>query len=52
MTLVELSDEDKAQALAVLEETILPDWAERAGGEWATRWNETVGEALNVSIAQ
>ncbi|WP_421952050.1 TRAP transporter substrate-binding protein [Pelagibacterium sp.] len=52
MTLVELSDEDKAQALAVLEDSILPDWAERAGAEWATRWNETVGAALNVSIAQ
>lgn len=52
MTLVELSEEDKAQALAVLEDSILPDWAERAGSDWATRWNETVGEALNVSIAQ
>lgn len=52
MTLVELSEEDKAQALAVLEDSILPDWAERAGSDWATRWNETVGAALNVSIAQ
>lgn len=52
MTLVELSEEDKAQALAVLEDSILPDWADRAGSEWATRWNETVGAALGVSVAQ
>jgi TRAP-type C4-dicarboxylate transport system substrate-binding protein len=51
MTLVELSDEDKAQALAVLEDSVLPDWADRAGGDWAQRWNETVGASLGVSIA-
>jgi hypothetical protein len=51
MTLVELSDADKARAVEVLESSILPDWAERAGGDWATRWNETVGAALGVSIA-
>jgi TRAP-type transport system periplasmic protein len=51
MTLVELSDEDKAQALAVLEERVLPDWTDRAGGDWAHRWNETVGATMGVSIA-
>lgn len=52
MTLVELSDEDKARAVTVLEETILPDWAKRAGGDWAKRWNESIGAAFDVTIAQ
>ncbi len=51
MTLVNVSDEDQAQAIEVLEATILPDWAERAGGDWAQRWNDSVGAALGVSIA-
>ena len=51
MTLVEVSDEDQAKAVAILEEKILPDWAQRAGGDWAQRWNETVGAALGASIA-
>ncbi|WP_322895566.1 MULTISPECIES: TRAP transporter substrate-binding protein [unclassified Yoonia] len=50
MTLVELSEEDQARAIEVLEASILPDWAERAGGDWAQRWNDTVGAALGVSI--
>ncbi|WP_265519189.1 TRAP transporter substrate-binding protein [Nitratireductor luteus] len=52
MTLVELSDEDRARAISVLEDTILPDWAERAGSDWAQRWNDSVGAELGVSIAQ
>lgn len=51
MTLVELSDADKARAIEVLESSILPDWAERAGGDWSQRWNDSVGAALGVSIA-
>lgn len=51
MVLVELSEEDKARAITVLESSILPDWAARAGGDWAQRWNDSVGAALGVSIA-
>lgn len=51
MTLVELSEEDKAKALSVLEDSVLPDWAERAGSNWAERWNATIGAALGASIA-
>ena len=51
MTLVELSEDDKARAIEVLESSILPDWASRAGGDWAQRWNDSVGAALGVSIA-
>lgn len=52
MTLVEPSEEDKARALEVLQTTVLPDWADRAGEEWATRWNEAVGAELGVTIGQ
>lgn len=52
MTLVEVSAEDQAKAVAILEDKILPDWAQRAGGDWAQRWNETVGATLGVSIAE
>jgi TRAP-type C4-dicarboxylate transport system substrate-binding protein len=51
MTLVELSEADKARAIEVLEASILPDWASRAGGDWPQRWNDSVGAALGVSIA-
>lgn len=50
MTLVELSEEDNAAAREILSETVLPEWAERAGPDWAERWNASVGEALGVSI--
>lgn len=52
MTLVEVSPEDHARAVAILEEKILPDWATRAGGDWASRWNETVGATLGASIGE
>ncbi|NNU81967.1 TRAP transporter substrate-binding protein [Halovulum dunhuangense] len=52
MVLVEVSDADFARAREVLETTVLPDWAARAGSEWAARWNESVGAAVGVSIAQ
>lgn len=50
MTLVEASDDDIAKARAILEATVLPEWAERAGDDWANRWNESVGKVVNVSI--
>ena len=50
MTLVEVSEEDFTRARTILTSEVLPDWAERAGGDWATRWNESVGTAVGVSI--
>ncbi|WP_029030496.1 TRAP transporter substrate-binding protein [Salinarimonas rosea] len=50
MTLVEASDEDRQTAMAALQETVLPDWAERAGTDWAQRWNQSVGQATGVEI--
>ncbi|MCV2887783.1 TRAP transporter substrate-binding protein [Ruegeria aquimaris] len=50
MTLVEVSDADFAKAREVLVSKVLPDWAERAGGDWAERWNASVGETVGVKI--
>lgn len=50
MTLVNVSDADFATAREILVSKVLPDWAERAGGDWAQRWNDTVGKATGVEI--
>ncbi|HID67269.1 MAG TPA: C4-dicarboxylate ABC transporter substrate-binding protein [Roseibacterium sp.] len=50
MVLVEVSEADFAHAREVLTSTVLPDWAERAGGDWAERWNASVGEVVGVTI--
>mgnify|MGYP001150325594 CR=1 len=50
MTLVEVSDEDFARARDILTSEVLPEWAERAGGDWATRWNDSVGSVVGVEI--
>ncbi|MEQ8900190.1 MAG: TRAP transporter substrate-binding protein [Roseovarius sp.] len=50
MTLVEVSDADFERAREVLVNTVLPDWADRAGDDWAKRWNETVGATVGVTI--
>ncbi len=50
MVLVEPSQEDFELAKSVLLETVLPDWAERAGSEWAKRWNASVGETVGVQL--
>ncbi|MDG1282433.1 MAG: TRAP transporter substrate-binding protein [Pseudorhodobacter sp.] len=50
MTLVEASDADFATARGILVSQVLPEWAERAGGDWAKRWNESVGAVVGVTI--
>lgn len=50
MTLVEVSDADFARARGVLVSQVLPDWAERAGSDWAERWNASVGATVGVAI--
>lgn len=50
MTLVEVSDEDFATAREILTSEVLPEWAERAGGDWAARWNDSVGKVVGVTI--
>lgn len=50
MTLVEVSDADFAKARDVLVSKVLPDWADRAGADWAKRWNDSVGKVVGVTI--
>ena len=50
MTLVEVSDADFEKAQNVLVNEVLPDWAERAGADWAARWNDSVGQVVGVTI--
>lgn len=50
MTLVEVSQADFDKARGVLVNEVLPDWAERAGGDWGARWNASVGAVVGVSI--
>ena len=52
MTLVEASPADIKIARDVLITEVLPDWAERAGGDWAERWNNSVGKVVGVEITQ
>ncbi|MEO9684543.1 MAG: TRAP transporter substrate-binding protein [Tateyamaria sp.] len=50
MTLVDVSDADFDTARNILTSEVLPDWAERAGGDWAQRWNDSVGKVVGVTI--
>ena len=50
MTLVDVSDDDFARARDILTSEVLPEWAERAGGDWAARWNDSVGKVVGVTI--
>lgn len=50
MTLVAVSDADFERAREILTSEVLPDWAERAGGDWSKRWNESVGQVVGVTI--
>lgn len=50
LVLVEPTEEDSETAHRVLTETVLPEWVDRAGEDWAKRWNESVGKAVGVQI--
>ncbi len=50
MTLVEASDADIERAREILINEVLPEWADRAGSDWAARWNASVGEAVGVQV--
>ncbi|WP_107496504.1 TRAP transporter substrate-binding protein [Thalassobius sp. I31.1] len=50
MILVPVSDADVATAREILITQVLPDWAERSGGDWGQRWSDTVGAVTGVSI--
>jgi len=50
MVLVEPSVADTEMAKTVLTTKVLPDWAKRAGDDWAQKWNDSVGKVVGVTI--
>ncbi|MBB3330903.1 TRAP-type C4-dicarboxylate transport system substrate-binding protein [Halomonas campaniensis] len=52
MVLVEATDQDFVEASRHLEETILPNWANRVDQEWVDRWNETIGSVTGLTAAK
>ncbi|MEJ8475705.1 TRAP transporter substrate-binding protein [Roseibium algae] len=50
LILVEASEADTAKAKEVLLTQVLPEWSERAGGDWGKRWSDTVGKVTGVEI--
>ena len=48
MKLVEASDADLDLARKILTETILPNWAGRVDAAWVKRWNDTIGDVVNL----
>ncbi|MGE0222996.1 MAG: TRAP transporter substrate-binding protein [Acetobacteraceae bacterium] len=51
LTLSPLSDADKERYKAMVEGSVLRNWAKRCGAECAKAWNETVGRALGLQAA-
>ena len=49
MTLVPVSDADKATLKKLSAELIVPRWAKRCGAECVADWNSTVGKAISVT---
>ena len=50
MKLVKVTQADLAKAHEILVTKVLPNWAQRAGKQWAERWNRTVGKTVGVQI--
>lgn len=50
MTLVEVTDEDRALLSRALTESILPSFAERCGADCVTWWNSTIGASVGQTI--
>ena len=50
MTLVPVSDADLELSRTLVRDEVLPAWAERCGEACITRWNETVGQVLGISL--
>lgn len=50
MVLVEASEADFDAARNILITEVLPDWAARAGDDWAQRWNDSVGAVVGVTV--
>jgi len=51
LSLVTLSQADIQKAKNILENKVLPEWAERAGSDWVDRWNTSVGKVANIQVS-
>jgi TRAP-type C4-dicarboxylate transport system substrate-binding protein len=49
MTVVPVSDEDRALLKKALEETVLPKWAARCQGDCVANWNDSVGKVVGLT---
>ena len=50
MKLVESTDADNERVLEILANEVLPEWSQRAGGDWGQRWNDSVGQIVGLTI--
>jgi len=50
MTLVEVSNEDRALRRELVESVVLVEWGNRCGRSCAEEWNATVGEVVGLTI--
>jgi len=50
MSLVEVSDADRALRKELVENVVLIEWGRRCGRECAVTWNDTVGEVVGLRI--
>lgn len=51
MSLVPVSDADKAKHKELMQSTVLANWGKRCGKACAQEWNETVGKTVGLAIA-
>jgi len=49
MTLVSVSDADRARLREIMETVIVPKWAERCESACVEKWNETVGKVVGMT---
>ncbi|GLT12229.1 transporter [Sulfitobacter porphyrae] len=49
MTLIPVQDSDYDKIRQIMNEVVVPRWAERCGSECAAAWNETAGMVLNLT---
>jgi TRAP-type C4-dicarboxylate transport system substrate-binding protein len=50
MTVVALTDGDRDELKRIMQEVVVPAWAERCGPECSAKWNETVGQTVDITI--
>ncbi|MET3661172.1 TRAP transporter substrate-binding protein [Aquamicrobium ahrensii] len=49
ISIVTPGEQDEAARMKLLQDAIIPGWAQRCGAECAQEWNESVGKALGAS---